>query len=340
MISRENNFDLIRFFAAFQVLLYHGLYHLKIDSLSSFSDLIDYFPGVLIFFTISGFLIFSSYDRNNDLKKYFRNRVLRIFPALWLCFIFTIVLLLSFHVITFSDLFSFTMIKWSLTQISFLQLWTPDILRSWGVGTPNGNLWTIPVEIEYYVFLPLIVLTFRKIKLVYKFTFFAILSILFNIYLQTKLHHKGSDVLVKFMYYSLPPYLYCFLSGALLYLFWDKIKKMIEGKSLYWFILFAAFCFIFRTKPAYFPQPVQIISNIILSIFIISLAFTAPKLGSILKGNDISYGVYIYHQLILNSFIALGLMGDIKYLFGVILLTFLFSYLSWIFVEKRALSLK
>lgn len=43
-----NNFDLIRLFAAFQVLLLHTSYHLKVDI--GYGNLLKYFPGVPIFF--------------------------------------------------------------------------------------------------------------------------------------------------------------------------------------------------------------------------------------------------------------------------------------------------
>ena len=56
-ISRENNFDLIRLFAALQVLLGHGINHLQILGYDEILDVISFFPGVMVFFVISGFLI-------------------------------------------------------------------------------------------------------------------------------------------------------------------------------------------------------------------------------------------------------------------------------------------
>ena len=98
MFSRENNFDLLRLIAATQVVILHTIGHLEINNLNKFTNILSYFPGVLMFFTISGFLIFSSFDRNKDLKKYFINRFLRLFPALWFCFIITLGLLLFFNI--------------------------------------------------------------------------------------------------------------------------------------------------------------------------------------------------------------------------------------------------
>ena len=86
-ISRNNNFDLIRLLAALQVLIWHGAVHLDVfDKIYGLLNVLFQLPGVPIFFTISGFLITHSLERSNfQLKKYFQNRALRIYPALWVC---------------------------------------------------------------------------------------------------------------------------------------------------------------------------------------------------------------------------------------------------------------
>lgn len=237
------------------------------------------------------------------------------------------------------DLFSPTILIWTFTQATFFQFWTPDLLRVWGVGTPNGSLWTIPVEIQFYILLPIIVLTFKNVKLINKFIFFIVISILFNTSI-SDLRGEQEVLAIKLAQVSLLPYLYCFLTGSILFLYWNKIKYMIEGKAVFWLIIFALFIWITGISPSYFPNIIEIIANFILSILTISLAFTLPNLSKFLNGNDISYGMYIYHMLIVNSFISLGFIGDLKYLFVVIFITIVLSWLSWIFVEKRSLLLK
>ena len=70
------------------------------------------------------------------------------------------------------------------------------------------------------------------------------------------------------------------------------------------------------------------------------MAFTLPKLNYLLKGNDISYGLYIYHMPILNVFVTLGLMHEINYLYIVLITAFALALLSWVLIEKKALQLK
>ena len=86
-MPKTNNFDLIRLAAALQVALTHALGDMgsgeRLWLLRLFTEL---FPGVPIFFFISGFLISKSFEKNPVLREYALNRCLRIYPALVVCF--------------------------------------------------------------------------------------------------------------------------------------------------------------------------------------------------------------------------------------------------------------
>lgn len=72
-INKVNNFNLIRLLAAFQVAFEHAISHFNIH-LNPIFDVITFFPGVPVFFTVSGFLITNSFKRNPDLRQYTINR--------------------------------------------------------------------------------------------------------------------------------------------------------------------------------------------------------------------------------------------------------------------------
>lgn len=38
----------------------------------------------------------------------------------------------------------------TIGQATIFQFWTPDFLRGYGVGCPNGALWTISIFIQFY----------------------------------------------------------------------------------------------------------------------------------------------------------------------------------------------
>ena len=96
---QPNNFDLLRLFAASQVAYLHISRNLEIQLTGlplALKYCLEYFPGVPIFFVISGFLISISFDRNPDLRAYTINRILRIYPALWISTLVTLLALALF----------------------------------------------------------------------------------------------------------------------------------------------------------------------------------------------------------------------------------------------------
>ena len=339
-ISRENNFDLIRLLAALQVVVMHTSIHLNIN-LFYFKNIFVYFPGVVIFFIISGFLIYGAFQSNQNLKRYFKNRFLRLYPALWCCFAVTVILLFSFHILDFSSLFKTEFWAWIAAQLTFFQFFTPDILRGWGVGTPNGSLWTIPVETQFYILLPILVLTLKKIPFNIRIISVFIISMALNMIVGT-----GETLTEKLFGVSIFPYLFWFLIGVFFRHNWGRMQNLFKGKALYWLIAYFAYILIFGEwlnlyMPYYNTNLIGVVSYLILAGLTISTAFTTPKLSNkLLKHNDISYGVYLYHMLIVNSFVTLNIKNDFWILITVIAITCLLAWLSWIFIEKPALSKK
>lgn len=155
-LMRPNNFDLIRLLAALQVVLYHGMEFLRPGEAFSqwFAVFPRCFPGVPIFFVISGFLVSASYKRSKTISSYAINRGLRIYPGLWACLLFAIasVVVLKPEVFTGVSLSEF--FAWVVAQVSIVQFYNPDFLRSYGLGALNGSLWTIPVELQFYFMFP------------------------------------------------------------------------------------------------------------------------------------------------------------------------------------------
>jgi len=84
---RQNNFDLIRLVAALQVVLFHGLERLGLAGAihSVIGRAVSRFPGVPIFFVVSGLQVSLSFGRSPLGAECFRNRALWILPALWAC---------------------------------------------------------------------------------------------------------------------------------------------------------------------------------------------------------------------------------------------------------------
>lgn len=126
----------------------HLIEHLELPISNIARNACYFFRGVLIFFAISGMLIwFSINNRSKSYRNYLGKRFLRIYPELWGAVIVdAIIILLLYKQAVPKDLLLF-----SLGQGTILQFWTPNSLRGYGVGTPNGALWTIGIMIQFYI---------------------------------------------------------------------------------------------------------------------------------------------------------------------------------------------
>jgi peptidoglycan/LPS O-acetylase OafA/YrhL len=347
-ISRNNNFDLIRLIAAFQVLIWHGSVHLEVDKpLWGLLTVIYHFPGVPIFFTISGFLISYSLERNRfQLKQYFKNRAFRIFPALWVCTLLTAILLFSFGKVT--DLKDFFV--WFFAQITFFQFFASNSLKSWGTGHPNGSLWSIAVELQFYVVLPIILYLINQSKKQIVVNLSLLTLFVLSIFIKYSIHNNPfilqNELYVKLLNNTVLIYLHFFLTGIAIYKNYDWLSKYLKDKVFIWLIIYAAFVMIFQVWLKYYDNAYEIniwaiMANTILSLLTLSFAFSFTDLSKkLLHENDISYGIYIYHMPIINTMLSLSMKDSLWYLLMLIVLTTILAFMSWKLIEKQALRLK
>lgn len=334
--TRINNFDLVRLFGALQVAFVHATVHLNPTALGPIEAVLGFFPGVPIFFAVSGFLVSLSLERATSLKQYFLNRALRIFPALWVCFAVSLLIVLVAGV----KLPSLgRLVVWAGTQLTIVQFYNPDWLRGFGVGALNGSLWTIPVELEFYALLPLLAFWARA-----KPRRWVVLTVLAGI-LMVALRALGpprESFEGKLLGVTVAPYLFYFLVGLVLRHVHTAFPAAFRGHALEFgvaYVIWVAIEQIFGIQGAT-GNVLNVVSIVLLSALVISVAFTNHTLSSrVLGSTDISYGIYIYHLPFVNLFLAKGLIGPTGVLSALAVTTALAS-LSWLFVERPALSLK
>ncbi|MDB5819324.1 MAG: hypothetical protein JWQ11_2964 [Rhizobacter sp.] len=331
-----NNFDLLRIVAALQVLVGHALVHLDLP-VPAWWPIAAAFPGVPIFFVISGFLISRSYERSASLGGYARNRVLRIYPALWVCILLTVVM---------ASIAGYSFMRpqaaaWLPAQLIGL-IYTPAFLSTFGFGSYNGSLWTIPIELQFYIVLPLLywLLPSRSTRfnacLVGVVVLFTGLAVAWIAMSPADIEGSFEPALHKLVRYSFVPHVYLFFVGVLLQRMHADRHAWIVGKGLYWLVAYLAI---------QFAMPVdawtEVAGTLVLAVAVVSTAFTAGSLSSrLLRGNDLSYGVYIYHGLIINGFLLLGWRAHVALIPLLVASTLVVSLLSWKLVEQPFLKRK
>src|ERR1700743_299894 len=90
MDDKNNAFDVLRLMLALFVIISHSYFlggYKTPDPLAIFSKGQTDFGeiGVLGFFALSGYLITASFERAKNVMVFASHRVLRIFPAYWVC---------------------------------------------------------------------------------------------------------------------------------------------------------------------------------------------------------------------------------------------------------------
>lgn len=349
-VQNHNNFDLIRLFAASQVVINHVMHHLDLADTtnSTFSRVFNFFPGVPIFFFISGFLISASYARGYDrggIRQFFINRSLRIFPALWVCFALSVLSVWASGYFQNHSLPLKTFAVWTLSQLTVVQFYNPEFLRGYGVGTLNGSLWTISVELQFYLMtIPLMALLwFSRAGLWIVFAGFAVFNVIFALWIMPT---YGGAAWAKLLSVTFLPWIAMFIAGTLAQHYWPHIQNMFSGRFRIWLGIYLVLIIIGilienATSLRISGNRITPLHYIPLSGLILAAAYTRPSTADLLlKKNDISYGLYIYHMPIINYWIWMQWPASWMAMAVIFGLAVLMAWLSWTIIERPALRLK
>jgi peptidoglycan/LPS O-acetylase OafA/YrhL len=334
-LARVNNFDLIRAIAAMQVLVRHAIEHMHVERLQALGGIIDYLPGVPIFFVVSGFLITRSWERAPSAMHYAMNRVLRIYPALWICLGLSILIFLSAGVRPPS---TGALLVWVLGQLSIVQFYNPPFLRNFGVGVLNGSLWTIAVELQFYLALPVLAYLARRQRWGWWPLTVAALTLMLVL---RPLMLGRVTMTEKLIGVTVFPYLFFFLMGALAQQIFRTRSRWFVRTFVWWALTYVAWVVVERQfgVAGSGGNELNPVSIVLVAGLTISAAYTMPALSHRLHGNDISYGIYIYHMPVINLLLFHGIAG-IGGLFATLVIVGALAILSWKIIEKPALGLK
>src|SRR5262249_50863052 len=129
---------------------------------------------------------------------------------------------------------------------------------------------------------------------------------------------------------TIVPYLYMFMMGIILQRNKTALARILHGKGLFWLLAYLLLAVSFETalgikRGTNLPN---IVSMTVLALAVGSLAVTKPGLSEkLLRGNDFSYGLYVYHMIIVNCAIVLGYKNSLPALWVVLLLSYLVAVL-------------
>jgi peptidoglycan/LPS O-acetylase OafA/YrhL len=334
--THTNNFDFLRVSLAIFVMIAHLVI---LTNSSSFAEVVDIFDNMAelavdAFFIVSGFLIFMSFERSSSIKSYAIKRVQRIYPAYITVVLVTAFVLFSISNKSIDQYFSIEWIKYLLSNASFLNFlhnWLPGVFENNALQAVNGALWTIKIEVMFYISVPLI-----SIFILRRSRFKGLIAVyLFSVIYSITCFYLAQDndkSIYMLLQRQLPGQLAFFISGAFLYYYFEEFKENI---FIYLTLaLFGIFISSFFKYSFIFP--------ISFAVVVIYFATILKYLGNWGKHGDFSYGIYIWHFPIIQTFITLGWFksSPILAVIGSVFTVFIFAYISWNFVEKPFLRKK
>lgn len=314
--------------AAIEVLYGHTLEHLGIDGIPILDHFIHFFSGVPIFFTMSGFLIWWSIGRSKNFGEYLRKRFWRIYPELWVAVAFELIVLLCLY----NDPINWLQFGiFAITQSSVFQFWTPDCLRNYGCGCPNGALWTISVLIQFYIFAYFMYKALHERKTrVWLVSFIGAIGVSM---LLAVVSEYLPEIVGKLLGQTLLPYLWMFITASFVA---EKKDMILPILKRYWWLLLISVLAVKYSRFDFYAS-YYVLETILLFLCLTGFAYVFPNLN--IK-TDISYGVYIYHMTIVNAFIAMGYTKKSVLLVVVLLLTCVFAWISTKTIGKFSKKMK
>lgn len=328
----ENNFDLLRLLFAGTVLLVHSYELSGFQQLGIITSVLSSAVAVAVkaFFVVSGFLIFMSFERSETIISYAKKRIRRIYPAY-----FTVVMLCATGLIAVSskdigDYLSFAWVKYVFTNLAFLnflQPTLPGVFDSNKWAAVNGALWTLKIEVMFYLTVPLFVFLFRKFAHLPILVFVYCSSVAYAGFMEIVAERTGSGVYVE-LGRQLPGQLSYFMAGAFLYYFLPLFERRIG------YFLVAAVLIL--STNMFFPLPLLEPFALATVVVFFGLFLYVGNLG---KYGDFSYGVYILHFPVIQLLLYSGWLPESPWYFlmAVIFITTGGAIAMWHLVEKRFL---
>lgn len=333
----DNILDIFRIFATVQVFLGHITTHLLLSDpdfhYRQVSEFIYFIRGVPILFALSGFLAARSLDTQNT-KIWLVGRAARLMPAFWVCVAVNTIIIVSIYSLPPSLLEGSI---YAVTQFFALNFYTGGWLRGYGVGAPNGALWTIPVQIQFFILAPYIYKFMKKMSLTKSAVFIGGLT---GLSIMCEWSCKFlPEVLYKLVGVSVFPYLYFLVFGMMAWHFRDQLIPTIEKFRWHFavaYILWKIAEINFSAAHWLDGYNYNTVTTLLLACVIFGFAFRYQWRCT----KDYTYGFYLYHMVFVNLCIELGydsllpMWRGVLILMGIVVTTFICAVLSKKYIEK------
>ena len=334
--GQTNNFDFLRLLGALLVIVGHSQ-TIAGQSQTIFLNLSLSSFGVVIFFSLSGYLVMESWLRSRSIPGFLRNRCLRILPGLLVVVALSVLLVGPLvTTLTLAEYFR-TESTWTyFANVAFhIRYDLPGVFLSnpFPIAV-NGSLWTLPVEVAAYLCLLLLaILASRRLEL----------ALLLGIVLLTAANVFTSDQRpARFVWYATDWYEG---SAVLIYFAVGAFLRIVSaGVSIPWTL--AAFVGAWLSS-RHLPTHLSVaLTPPLLACAVVGFGrMASPGLRELRRWGDPSYGMYLVgfpaSQLVVAASVSAHRAPDVLQVVAVSsVVSILYGYASWHLVERPCLRLK
>src|SRR5437016_479250 len=323
--THDNNYDVLRLFAAVLVLVSHAFALLgRAEPAVPLTHDTLGFDGVLIFFAMSGILVTTSWTSDPRPLAFAAKRALRILPGLFVsCLVTAYVLGVLFTDLGIRTyLFSLGPVKYVVTNTL---MWTnyslPGVFSHNPSPTVNGSLGTLPIEVKAYVLLCAVGLLIAAKSWRARSALFVAVAVAVAVSYSTGVKAVATVTILFAV----------FAGGALANRLQDRIGLTAPG------FLAALVAWV---ASYHVPYPVHV------GILAVSVPYLILFLGHrglawarrLAAGGDVSYGLYIYAFPVEQALVALHPhLGWGALVLSSVAATYLLAFASWRLVERPSL---
>lgn len=332
----RNLLDVFRIIATVQVFLGHMVTHFSAKG--SIVNAVYFVRGVPILFLLCGFLAARSLETRST-KKWLWGRITRIFPGFWACIAVNSVLILLVYETKPTILEG---IVYAVTQFLGLNFYTGAWLRGYGSGVPNGVLWTIPVQIQFFLLAPIFAKVLKmsgKRKSGILVLGLAVASVLLQ-----KSTQFLPEITGKLIRVTVVPYLYFLVAGMAVWYYRASLIPALQKRK--WLLLLSYIIWKLMEDHLGFPHVFDgVLYNTVTTLLLGAVLFAFAFCGSWRMRKDLTFGFYLYHMVFINLALHLGVTTLTPLWKGflvtgcIVLATLLCAWLSLRYVEIPAAKL-
>lgn len=222
------------------------------------------------------------------------------------------------------------MIAWIISQITVFQFYTPESLKAYGVGNPNGALWTVSMELQVYVVI-MVVYPWLKKQKKSAWLLIGTIAVLCNVgfpFLESYL----PTTIYKLINITFIPYAYIYWIGMFAYTFRNDVIPKLKKYFVVLVASYMAWC-VLNSKVLHFGLGHY--CNIMSGIFVCILTLSAGYyFGNHKFNKDYSYSIYLYHMIVINALVMFGIKESLLGVVITYIVTFAFSFISTNYVTK------